>query len=49
MTTSNPEEDEDRTVTISEKDLRDAWLRMVAVGDPHTAHVLWKHLTQGEG
>lgn len=29
---------------LDERTLRAAWLRMDAVGDPRTAHSLWKHL-----
>ena len=35
---------DDPYITIREKDLRDAWLRLDAVGDPRTAHTLWQHL-----
>ena len=35
---------DDPYITIREKDLRDAWLRLDAVGDPRTAHALWQHL-----
>lgn len=36
--------DTDNPLTITEKMLRDAWLRMNAVGAPRTAHSLWQTL-----
>ena len=34
----------DELLTIAEKDLRDAWIRLDLVGSPRTAHELWKQL-----